>query len=949
MKKTVKKIILSVVVGASLLVYTSPALAAKITVNMPYTIYESKKAQHLSSGVQHENILKFTTSGWWNINVISVDLKDEYTELKGLINPNGIPSRDKVTTLVNKHNAVAAVNGDYFNYAPLPSAMGSLINNGEVISSPVELAYALPSFFLTQDNIGGVEYFDRNIIVSNLSNGEQVLVNTLNKVDKDFSTVTLLNNHWGPKSLGSRFHNDLTEVLVVNDLVQEIRKGGAAFDIPTNNGYVLAVRGNNLSSLKVNDKLSLQVATTPNVEDIKFAIGGGSIILKNGELSLTNIISKGNEPRTGIAINKENTKLMLVTIDGRDNSFKGVSQEMFGAILRDLGAYNAMNLDGGGSTAMAVKPVGDDKSYLVNKPSDGAERSVVNAVGVISNAPKGELSYLKVSTDDNTMFLNTSRTFKVKGFDTYHNPVEIDNSQILYTVEGVEGVLEDNKFRANSSGKATVTANYNGVSGTMDINVLGEIKDLTTKLKSFNIDINSEKPLTSFYGKDKNGYESIIYIEDIEFSITSNIGTIENGVFHSGSEALGGAITAKAGDGIENILVSVGSKGTVVERFEKIENFDFSSYPKEVPGSIELSSDAKEGNNSILLNYDFSKGENTRVAYVNLNPTSGGLKLTGAPKKLGLWVKGDGNGSWLRGALKDSKGKEILFDLSKTVEWTDWKYVIADLPADLSYPISLERIYVAEINSLRKQSGQILFDGLQAFYPSAIGNMVLPTSTSLKDDKNKTGKVEKDGYSFVVAAEPKGLNDLVGYDAISTVKSKISNHNVSFILNGLTPEFQHGLKNQAVLDASLAYRTNKRQDVFFINLNSTKDGLRAANSDQWIKLTKDLKNRQESNIILFLPTPIFGVNGFRDTLEADLLHSTLEDTKDLGKNIFVVHGGSSTSTELKDGIRYIQLNTKSLKTADDIYDLNLIEFVVNGSDISYQLNPIFKRPNVRVN
>lgn len=949
MKKTVKKVILSVVVGASLLVYTSPALAAKITVNMPYSIYESRESQHLSSGVVHEKILKFTTAGWWNINVIRIDLKDEYTELKGLINPNGIPSRDKVTTLVNKHNAVAAVNGDYFNYAPLPSAMGSLINNGEVISSPVELAYALPSFYLTQSNIGGVDYLDRNIVVSNLNNGQEILVNTLNKVTSDFGTVTLLNNHWGPKSIGSRFHNDLTEVLVVNDVVQDIRTGGEAFSIPTSNGYVLAVRGDKLSGLNLNDRVSLQVATTPNVEDIKFAIGGGSIILKNGELSLTNIISKGNEPRTGIAINKENTQLMLVTIDGRDNSFKGVSQEMFGAILRDLGAYNAMNLDGGGSTAMAIKPVGEDKAQLVNKPSDGGERSVVNAVGVISNAPKGELSYLKVTTDDSKMFLNTTRNFKVKGFDTYHNPVEIDESEIVFTVEGVEGLIEGNKYRATSAGKGKITANYNGVFGSIDVNVLGEIKDLNTKLKTFNIDLNSEKTLSSFYGKDKNGYESIVYIEDIEFNITNNIGTIEKGVFHSGSEALGGAITAKVGEGIENILVSVGSKGTVVENFETIDNFSFSAYPKEVPGSIQINNEAKEGNNSILLNYDFSKGVNTRVAYVNLNPTGGGLKLTGAPKKLGLWVKGDGNGSWLRGSLKDSKGKEVLFDLSKTVEWTDWKYVIADLPADVSYPITLERIYVAEIDSLRKQSGQISFDGLQAFYPSTIGNMVLPTETSLKDDSNKKDQVAKDGFTFVVAAEPKGLNELVGYDANSIVKSKISNHNISFILNGLSPEFQNGIKNDVVLDASLSYKTNKRQDVVFINLNSTKDGIRAANADQWIKLTNDLKTRSESNIILFLPTPIFGTSGFNDTLEADLLHRTLVEAKDLGKNVFVVHGGNGNSTDLKDGIRYIQLNTKNLTSPDHIYDLNLIEFVVNGTEISYQINPIFQRPKVKVN
>ena len=43
---------------------------------------------------------------------------------------------------------------------------------------------------------------------------------------------------------------------------------------------------------------------------------------------------------------------------------------MFGAILKDLGAYNAINLDGGGSTTMAIKPVDEQVSKVVNRPSD---------------------------------------------------------------------------------------------------------------------------------------------------------------------------------------------------------------------------------------------------------------------------------------------------------------------------------------------------------------------------------------------------------------------------------------------------------------------------------------------------------------------------------------------------------------------------------------------------
>ncbi len=156
---------------------------------------------------------------------------------------------------------------------------------------------------------------------------------------------------------------------------------------------------------------------------------------------------------------------------------------MFGAILKDLGAYNAINLDGGGSTTMAIKPLGEGKSTVVNKPSDGGERSVVNGVGVFTNAPKGELSYIKVSIAEPTMFVNTTRNISVKGYDEHHNPVEIDKSLIQFKVEGVEGEFNENKFLPKTSGNATIIANYNGVEGTTKLKVLDTIKDITTNVK----------------------------------------------------------------------------------------------------------------------------------------------------------------------------------------------------------------------------------------------------------------------------------------------------------------------------------------------------------------------------------------------------------------------------------------------------------------------------------
>jgi len=116
MRKNFKKVFVSLLAATTVFTSTAPVLANKITVNMPYTIYQNIEKNNISAGVVHEKIMKFTTSGWWNINVLRINLLNPYTELKGLVNPNGLPNRDKVSSMVEKHNAVAGINGDFFNF-----------------------------------------------------------------------------------------------------------------------------------------------------------------------------------------------------------------------------------------------------------------------------------------------------------------------------------------------------------------------------------------------------------------------------------------------------------------------------------------------------------------------------------------------------------------------------------------------------------------------------------------------------------------------------------------------------------------------------------------------------------------------------------------------------------------------------------------------------------------
>jgi len=95
-------------------------------------------------------------------------------------------------------------------------------------------------------------------------------------------------------------------------------------------------------------------------------------------------------PRTAAGLTSGNSKLLLMTIDGRRTGVsEGVTLVELAGYLAQYGATNAINLDGGGSTTMAANYYGDGAAAkLVNIPS-GSERSVGTSLG-FSALPNGD-------------------------------------------------------------------------------------------------------------------------------------------------------------------------------------------------------------------------------------------------------------------------------------------------------------------------------------------------------------------------------------------------------------------------------------------------------------------------------------------------------------------------------------------------------------------------------
>lgn len=139
-------------------------------------------------------------------------------------------------------------------------------------------------------------------------------------------------------------------------------------------------------------------ATFPTVSEnwnAYTAVGGAPVLIKNGkivfdfttttsgkymtnyELLQTDIFSSTIRPPRTVIGNTADNKLILFVCDGRQTHSDGATMLELAQIMKALGCVNALNLDGGGSTAMVAG------GTLLNKPSDGSERAVASVVAFV--------------------------------------------------------------------------------------------------------------------------------------------------------------------------------------------------------------------------------------------------------------------------------------------------------------------------------------------------------------------------------------------------------------------------------------------------------------------------------------------------------------------------------------------------------------------------------------
>ncbi len=179
-----------------------------------------------------------------------------------------------------------------------------------------------------------------------------------------------------------------TEATVVGERVMSVVDGAGGAVIPRD-GLVLSGHGAAAAWLGANLRAGLRVevkteaAFAPNPAFTpEFVIGGGPRLVREGRPGLPadpGIYPSGfadeRHPRTAVGVRADG-RILLVTVDGRQPERSvGMTIAELATLLRELGAVEAINMDGGGSTTMVVG------GRVVNSPSDLAgERAVGDAL-----------------------------------------------------------------------------------------------------------------------------------------------------------------------------------------------------------------------------------------------------------------------------------------------------------------------------------------------------------------------------------------------------------------------------------------------------------------------------------------------------------------------------------------------------------------------------------------
>ncbi|WP_051330807.1 phosphodiester glycosidase family protein [Aneurinibacillus terranovensis] len=721
--------------------------------------------------------------------VTQVDLNNKYVQIGPVYGTNGkLTDKQTVKGMADERGAIAAVNADFFRMDRRGAPFGIVLDQGKLVSSMGKIN-SWYSFGVLSDQTAIIAHMGFAGMLQT-PDGATAVIQGLNKEEYNptndkshLGKINMYTSDFGTTSLGAiKGYEDAVEMLVVGDTVTDIRTGQPGYTIPVG-GYVLWGDGAGkqflLDHLKVGDSVTTSVQTTVDSSlgdrQLVSAVGGNLRLVQDGQ-ALTNIPSEsisGDLPRTAVGVSQDGKTVYIVAVEGPTRS-RGVTLDELAQVMQQLGAYNASNFDGGGSTTMVARYPGDKETTLLNTPELNAPmRKVPTGLAVFNTAPPGDFANFLVTTKlEDTV--GKPLAINVKAYDTHYLPYDLNAADISWSTDSpADGSFTNNVFTPTRSGQIQIHGEYKGIKKDFTVAV-GGVKDLIINPNPITLNTNDQTNFSVSLKTDNGNIPTTA--DSVQVSVTPNVGTVNGFTISSGSKQAQGTLTVKYGDLTRTVPVYVGTKWVLWNNTDAMSGLGYTTNPgsmsadgsfRQTTGNEPVKSSAK----ALRLSYDFAGAPNTTARFVYGKLGASGQKLPDQPLGLKLWVYGDNSGHSLQAEVADAKGNVQAVSLADQVNWTGWKEVQADFPTNIAYPVTLRSLDVVDAeDSTLSTKGTLYFDELSLKYPAFAAPAVAPAPASPSPAPVPSAPV-KDVPGNNGSGNAQGFSDIKGHWAEATLLS----------------------------------------------------------------------------------------------------------------------------------------------------------------------------------
>jgi hypothetical protein len=697
---------------------TEPVLTARVGGTATGWFDTRERTLPVAPGLDHTRFDRYDVRGWVRVNALTAQLGTPGLALDYAA-PGKVSSPGPLSSALDRDRAVAGVNGDFFDIGDTGAPLGVGVDRQRGVIHGSRSGWN-NTFTLDAKNAAAIAetYLRANIL---RRGKDPIVVSNLNAPEIRPGGIGIYTSAWGSDSRlrvlpGSAARR---EVVIRRGQVRANRKQISGGPIPAATFHLVGIGegAKKLARLKVGQKAKVEYGLS---RAARVAVSGNVVLLRDGK-----VLAPGDEemhPRTAIGIDRDTNSLIIIAIDGRQWHSRGLTMKETATLLKRMGAEDGLNLDGGGSSTMMARWSGEPLG-VVNSPSDGQLRAVPNGLEFSFADGSGTLRGIRIEPagdlDDSHRVLNgLSRVLVARGHDETYDPVPAKPSwQGSANLAAHAGPARRTVVTGRRTGTGTVTATQGAASGQFQLRVLGKVHRLETSVPTMALPGTGRSATFDVRGYDAQGFGTWVEPRDVRlsydhdtlrvrrtgrgFTVTSRVGSAND------------VIEVKAGGTSTFIGVAIGLERRLQNPLNTLGAWEASAYPARANASISLTRNRSgKPDRAIELTYSLYGKAETRAAYLTAVPAQ---KLPGRLRRIGLWVRGDGKGAWLRAVVRDESGARATFSLGRRVTWKGWRFVSAPLPGGLSQPVKFVRVYAVETDKRRKYAGALGFDDLTVF------------------------------------------------------------------------------------------------------------------------------------------------------------------------------------------------------------------------------------------